>query len=107
MADGNFDMSKMPNISLGTDAFGVGGIFSGLGGMTRGAQGTVDCGSRPNCIGWSDGCKEKQAGYYACVQAASGNNAAAKIATSRIVVVSVVAVVIVALILVLVLRKTK
>lgn len=34
-------------------------------------QGTIDCGSRPSCLGWSKGCKEKQQGYYDCVKNAA------------------------------------
>ncbi|HRO75951.1 MAG TPA: hypothetical protein PLP27_07375 [Crocinitomicaceae bacterium] len=43
-------------------------------------EGTVDCGSRPSCLGWSKGCKEKIAGYNACVLNAANAKSAVGVA---------------------------
>lgn len=49
----------------------IGNSTSSIIGAAGNYQGTIDCGSRPSCLGWSKGCREKQQGYYDCVKLAA------------------------------------
>lgn len=61
------------------------------------AHGTKECGSRPTCLGWSDGCAAKQEAYGKCTLAAA--EARAKRTNSIIIVTGIVAVVVALIIL--------
>lgn len=71
------------------------------------SKGTVECGSRPTCLGWSEGCKQKQAAYYECTKAASGarGSAAKAKATTGWVILGIIVIVMILLVVMTTKRK--
>lgn len=50
-------------------------------------QGTRECGARPTCMGWSEGCKQKQQAYYECNKVASASKASAISSVAKIAII--------------------
>lgn len=84
-------------------SFDLEGITTGLASTMH--QGTKECGARPTCIGWSEGCKQKQQAYYECTKVAAQSKA---IAVSGVLKVAIIgSIVLGAIIVVAIMFKRK
>lgn len=60
---------------IGAVAASSNSMFSSLFDGMFNSSGTKECGARPTCLGWSEGCKQKQDQYYECTRVASQSKA--------------------------------
>lgn len=68
-------------------------------------QGTKECGARPTCLGWSEGCKQKQQAYYDCNKVAQASKASVFGSVAKVAVIG--AIVLGAIIVVAIMFKRK